>query len=297
MSVLARMGAYLTARLGLPAGRSVALALAAFICALPGLLFWDELSNPRLKGDDFVFLAESRGGHEPLRGLFAPHNAHVVPLFRLITSALARAAGSLGGVAAWLTWGNYFALGGLMLGVGHVVAWETRKVEAGLAAMAGTGLSTVIFPAVTWYSAGQTLWAALCAVAAVALLQRWRALGGIGWWLGGLFFALMAPWFWTGGLAAGFAGSAYVIAGPRRRACSPWHWQGRLAGRLGRRLRPGRRWNSRSVACVGLRTVAKRLGSLWCLRIWGKTRPRCRFRGWRLSLGWRRFGAGHGAGA
>lgn len=211
--------------LRLPVGRVVSLACALLFSLLPIALFWDELSNARLKGDDFVFLADSRAGHEPLRLLLTPHNAHVVPLFRLLTAALARLAGSLGEVAGWLTWGNYAAFAALSLATGHFIAWETRRYGAGLGAMACFSLSTVIYPAAIWYSAGQTLWAALCAMGCLVMLQQARRGDSFSWWVGALAAAFAAPLFWTGGIAAGLAGSGYAFASrltrARWRACLP----------------------------------------------------------------------------
>jgi hypothetical protein len=194
-----------------PVWRPLAWLLAATLCLLPGRLFSDELSNARLKGDDFAFLAECRGGDEPLRNLFQPHNAHVVPLFRLLTATTARMSGSLPDVALVQSWVTQSALVGLMLCSGAFVARETRSMPTGLATMIALGVSSVVFPATTWYAAGQTLWAAFFAALGLLMLQCWRTSGRVAWQIVASLIAFLAPFWWGGGVAVGFAGAAYLF--------------------------------------------------------------------------------------
>ncbi len=195
----------------------LALAFGAILCVIPGWLMWDKLGNFRLLGDDFAFLAESRSGHDPWSALWKPHNAHVVPLFRLGVAVLARLGGSLGSLPAVLGYASYAALVLVMLAGGHVVAWETRRLALGLAAMLGLGATTVMMPATTWFSAGQTLWAGFATLVMLLALQAWRG-GGRTWQLAlaGLA-ALAAPAIWSGGFAAGVVGMAYLWADGRSR--------------------------------------------------------------------------------
>ncbi len=210
---------HMTSWLRAPAWRPLGYLTAIVLCMVPRWLFWDELANPRLRGDDFAFLAASRGGAEPLGDLFEPHNAHVVPLFRLLTAALARCAGTLANASDAFFLANYAALAALMLAIGHLVAWETRRMTAGLAAMAFLGITSVIFTAGTWYSAGQTLRAALLAAGALVLAQSWRRKPTITRMAATALCALSAPFFWGGGLVAGCAAAAYLWrpANPRAR--------------------------------------------------------------------------------
>src|SRR5262249_12862884 len=120
---------------------------------------------------------------------------------------------------------TYGALVCVMLGVSHLVAHEARSKGAGLAAMSCMGITTVVYPATTWYSAGQTLWAALASVVCLVSLQFWLMNRRIYWFISALFTALTAPLLWGGGLVAGIAGSAYLLvageAQDRRRAWLP----------------------------------------------------------------------------
>jgi len=145
-----------------------------FLLVVPAWLFWDNLLSPRLKGDDFAFLAECRSGETPIANLFKPHNTHIVPAFRLLTAGLCLIAKTPGDFASNTSLANYGALAFLLLLLGHVVAWETKRLSAGLFAMAFVGLSSVIRPSVVWYSAGQTLWAATGCLATLVLLQFYR---------------------------------------------------------------------------------------------------------------------------
>ncbi len=195
-----------------PSWRPVILGLAAVILGLPAYLLWDQLLYFHLRDDDFAFLIDCRMGREPFANLWTPHNAHVVPLFRLLTAGLARGAGSAGNVAATLGLATYAALVLLMLGVGHFVAWETRRMTLGLAAMVLVGVTTVMEPAATWYSAGQTLWTALAVVGMLVFLQAWRLRGGGVWLALAALASMAAPLIWTGGVAAGPVGWAYLWA-------------------------------------------------------------------------------------
>ncbi len=202
----------------------VTVLLAVLILRLPAFLLSDELEYFHLHGDDFAYLADCRLGEEPLAKLWEPHNAHVVPLFRLLTASLARGAGSAGMVPSLLGWATYACLVLVMLGAGHFVAWETRRMSLGLAAMVLIGVTTVMEPALTWYSAGQTLWAALAVVGMLVLLQWSRVRGSRFWLAMAAAPALAAPLLWSGGLVAGPVGWAYLrsTTDPRTRRAAWW---------------------------------------------------------------------------
>jgi hypothetical protein len=103
-----------------------------------------------------------------------------------------------------------------MAAAGHVVAWETKSAARGLAATAAVGLSSVLGPAVLWYSAGQALAAGTMVLVMLAALQAWRARGGWPILASGVLAAAAAPWFWSGGYTAGLTGLAYLWADGRR---------------------------------------------------------------------------------
>jgi hypothetical protein len=190
--------------------------LALAICAGPLWLWSVPLRWYRLKLDDFVYLARSRSRSALSRHLTTPHNAHVVPLFLCETHLLARLAGTMKALPRVLGWAAYATLLLAMAAAGHLVAWETGRPARGLAAMAAMGLSSVLGPAVLWYSASQAIAAGTMVLAMLVALQGWRARGS--WWLLalGLLAAAAAPLFWSGGYTAGVAGMAYLWADGRR---------------------------------------------------------------------------------
>ncbi|MBX6314251.1 MAG: hypothetical protein IRY99_15265, partial [Isosphaeraceae bacterium] len=208
-----RLGAWLDR----PAGRLVAAALALAVLAAPIGLVGDSLANLALIGDDFFYAAEARDWPTLCVYLLVPHNTHVVPLFRLWTYLLVQLAGRLANLQSTLATGSYVGLVVAMLAVGHFVARETGRTVLGLAAMAGLGITSVIEPAVVWYSAGQALWAGTAILGALLAAQAWRARGHW-WWLALLVLGgVAAPAFWSGGLAAGPAVAAYLWADGRPR--------------------------------------------------------------------------------
>jgi hypothetical protein len=180
-------------------------------------LMVSPLYNFFLKQDDFVYLAESRTAPALVANLARPHNAHVVPLFRVWTFVLIQVAGSLEHLPAVFGLGSYAPLVLMLLATGHLVAWETRNPAAGLAAMAALGLSTVLALTVTWYAASQVLWAGLMIVLMLVGLQSWRARGSAGRLALALLAAAAAPLFWSVGFVAGPVGLAYLWADGRPR--------------------------------------------------------------------------------
>ncbi len=173
-----------------------------------------------LRLDDFVYLSRGRLAANLERGAMTPHNGHLTPLFLLETHLVARAAGSLEALPAFLGWAAFAGLAATMAGVGHVVARQTGRVDWGLAAMAGFGLSTVPGPALLWYSASQALLTGAVVTAMLAALELWSARG----WLVALALAVTlaaaAPFCWSAGYTAGLVGAAYLCADARRGARS-----------------------------------------------------------------------------
>lgn len=206
-----------------PAGWFVTLLVVAILCAAPAWLMYDRLDGFSLKQDDFVYLAQSRNWPTLRQNLMTPHNAHVVPLFRLLTYALITAnGGRLTRMQDVFLWASYGVLVATMLATGLLVARETRNRATGLCAMAGLGLSSVIEPAVTWYAASQAVWAALAVVFMLLALQAWKRGGTFVWLILGGVAAFAAPLLWSGGYVAGPVGLAYLGVSPRAGSRRTW---------------------------------------------------------------------------
>ncbi|HEV3167098.1 MAG TPA: hypothetical protein VGZ22_24025 [Isosphaeraceae bacterium] len=199
-----------------PAGISITVAIAFIILVAPAWLLADQIHPFLLFNDDFDFIVQSRDWAITRATLLVPHEAHVVPLFRLWTFGLVALAGRLANLPLVLSAASYLALVVTMLLVGHLVAQEARQTAVGLAAMAGLGVSTVVEPAVRWYSAGQPLWAGAAIVLTILLARNWCLKGGRLRLAAAALASLAAPALWTGGVVAGPAGIAYLWA---RRSC------------------------------------------------------------------------------
>jgi hypothetical protein len=204
--------------LSTPAPRWLVAALAVLILAAPGWLLIDELRSLSLLHDDFAYIAQSRDWAALSAHLLEPHNAHVVPVFRIWTFALVALSGRLANLPAFFAAAGYFALLAAMAALGYVIARETRQLAAGLSAMAVLGLSTVTHPAVTWYSASQTLWAGTAILVAIAIAGTWAENGGNLRLAAVAFTTLLAPAIWAGGLLAGPATIIYLYIKNRRSA-------------------------------------------------------------------------------
>lgn len=201
-----------------PAPRPLTWLVIAGLLATPAFLWSDALRSPWLKLDDFVYLAGSRTGADLRANLLLPHNAHVVPLYRLLTAGVLLVSGSLASLPLATTLASYAALVLAMAGVGILVRRETGDGGWGMGAMAVVGLSSILDPTVAWYSAAQALWAGSATVAVLLALEQWKATGKAGWLVLGFGLAAMAPAIWSGGYVAGPAGSAYLLTSGSRAA-------------------------------------------------------------------------------
>jgi hypothetical protein len=185
-------------------------AVLAVILAAPWWLMSDDLRYFILTGDDFAYVADALDWSIVRAHLFKPHNAHVVPLFRLWTYALVSIAGRLERLPDVFGPASYLGLVVAMILTGFLAARESGRTAVGLAAMILLGVSTVERPAVAWYSAGQALWAGAAIVLTVILARSWSVHGGA-WRLGLVVLgALAAPAIWSGGLMAGPTAMAYL---------------------------------------------------------------------------------------
>jgi hypothetical protein len=188
-----------------------------FIFAISLWLFWDPVMIYRLHSDDFAYIGASRTLRRAVAVLFVPHNTHIVPAWRLLTWAVVASAGGLAKLPSVLAAVSFGTLALTMVLVGHFALRETGRASVGLAAMVGMGTTSILKHAATWYSAGQTLWAAIGILLMLIQLQGWRRSGGA-WRLG---LAAAGTWlaggFWTVGHAAGPVGAVYLWADGRRR--------------------------------------------------------------------------------
>ena len=200
-----------------PLGRGPTLLVGALILLGPAWLFRDVIGNYRLFSDDFEYVSASRTFDRATANLFVPHNAHVVPSWRLLTWALTAWAGRLSALQGVFNFAAVAILLATMMLVGRLVARETGRATLGLAAMVATGTTSVMESAATWYSAGQTLWAGFGILATLWYLQGYRRRGG-GWRLAAAAVAaVVAGGFWTIGHAAGPVGAIYLLADGRGR--------------------------------------------------------------------------------
>jgi len=201
-----------------PAGRASVIVLGLLILAAPAWLFADSLRYYRVQGDDFAYIRDSRTFARAVDHLFIPHNAHIVPAWRIVTWGLAASAGTLANLPTVLGLATYFVIPMVMLAIGVLVGRETRRPSVGLVAMAFAGLTSVLRSPSTWFSAGQTLWTALGILLMLLALQSWRRSGGA-WRLAlSAVWAVVAGGFWTIGHVSGLAGAAYLLADGRPRA-------------------------------------------------------------------------------
>ena len=193
-----------------PLGLARAALIGAVVLAAMSWHFGDAFTNFRIHGDDWPYLAESRTVSALRSNLGTPHNAHVVPLFRLLTHVICRASGTLEGLPSALERSCVVVIALVMLGTGHLVAHETKSLPLGLAAMALTGLTSTLESCASWFSAAQTLWAALMVVGMLVALQAYRRRENRLWLIPAAAAAMAAPSLWSGGYAAGPVGAVYL---------------------------------------------------------------------------------------
>ncbi len=218
--------------LGRPSGRATLVVLTLWIITAPAVLFYDPATYaPKRRGhiernptehyvlfsDDVAYVAASRTLDRTLANLTVPHNTHLVPAWRLTTWALVAAAGNLHDLPAVLATAAYCVLVAVMLLAGAIVARETRRLGAGLAASALVGTTSLMLTPASWYSGGQPLWAVFGILAALWHAQSFRRSGR---WLHMAFAAMaaaIAGGFWSAGHLAGPVTAVYLWIDGRRR--------------------------------------------------------------------------------
>jgi hypothetical protein len=170
----------------------------------------DPAAIYRLYSDDFAYVSGSRTFSRALSNLFVPHNAHIVPAWRILTWSLVAAAGSLFKLPEVLAVASYGILVAVMLLTGRLVARETGCAGLGLAAMVGVGTTSVAASPACWYSAGQTLWAAYGILATLWYAQCWRRSPNLVALALAALWAMLSGWFWSIGHVAGPVATIYL---------------------------------------------------------------------------------------
>src|SRR5437879_5423228 len=122
-----------------PVGRAATVALGLMVCFGPAWLFADALGTYRLHSDDFPYVAGSRTFARTAANLFAPHNTHIVPAWRLLTGGLMAAAGRLANLQTIFAEASYGIVVATMVLTGRLVSRETGRSAVGFAAMIVVG--------------------------------------------------------------------------------------------------------------------------------------------------------------
>ena len=221
----------IAASLQRPVGPAGLVVVTILLATAPAILFFDPADyRPRrghvarapldiyiLYSDDIAYVSASRTFSSTLANLFVPHNAHVVPAWRLVTWVLVASAGSLARLPDVLAVASYSILVAVMLLAGRLVARETGKAALGYVAMVLAGTTSLMLVPATWYSAGQPLWAGFGVLAVLWFAQsyrrsrRWQALA---------LAAIATPlsgWLWAAGHVAGPVAAVYLWVDSRRR--------------------------------------------------------------------------------
>lgn len=191
--------------------RGLLRLLGLGVLLAPAILWREALVLPLLRLDDFVYLAQSRDPKTLAAHLATPHNAHVVPLFRLETFLATQVGGCLQAIPSALTAMTFLTLGVAMLTTQRLVFAETGRRELALGAMATVGFSSVLGPSILWYSASQALACGAALLAMLAALQAWRNAGSWPWLALAAMAATAAALFWTAGYIAGLVAVAFVL--------------------------------------------------------------------------------------
>ncbi len=202
----------LGSRIGRPAGGLVTLVLVLGILAAPAYLYREELKTYALFGDDFIYISNVLDVPTLVDHLLKPHNTHVVPLWRIWNHLVVVASGPLERMPLVFGAAAYFGLAVAMVAVGLFAGKESGRTAIGLVAMAMVGVTTVNRSTLTWYSAGQALWAGTGVVVTLLAARRWARKGGVVAFVLLILSALAAALWWSGGLLAGPTAAAYLMA-------------------------------------------------------------------------------------
>jgi hypothetical protein len=214
-----------------PVGRAGLVVVTLFVATAPAVLFFDPADywpgrghvarTPStiyiLYSDDIAYASASRTFSSTVSKLLVPHNAHVVPAWRLVTWGLVASAGKLSRLPEVLAVASYSILVAVMLLTGRLVARETGRAPLGFLAMAIMGTTSLMLVPATWYSAGQPLWAGFGVLAVLWFAQSYRRRAR---WQAPALAALTIPlagWMWAAGHVAGPVAAVYLWVDGRKR--------------------------------------------------------------------------------
>src|SRR5262249_13851834 len=148
----------------LPLGRRATAALALAVCLVPAWLFADPLQYYWVYGDDWEYVASSRTFSRAIEHMFAPHNVHVVPVWRIVSpggAGVVAAARRLSGLQPALAAAAYGTFTAVLLLAGRLVARETGRSALAIGAMVALSTTSLMEPAGSWYAASQAAGAGL----------------------------------------------------------------------------------------------------------------------------------------
>ncbi len=200
--------------------RPFKVLLALIVVLGPYVLFYrpydripiDPILNYRLQSDDFAYIAASRTLPRAISNLFVPHNAHIVPTWRMTTWCLVAMSGRLSKVPFVLGFATYAVLAVLMLSTGLFVSRETKREALGWASACFVATTSIQYTAGTWYSAGQPIWAGLGILLTLFCAQNFKNTGKRRWLAAAAASTWIAGGFWTIGHASGPAAAVYLFA-------------------------------------------------------------------------------------
>src|SRR5262245_16174826 len=198
-----------------PVSYRLMLLCIPLFCLPPAYLMAGPLLNYQIRADDYYHFGASRTWDRMVSNLLRPHALHIVAVFRFVNWCAFQLAGDwqklprVAGIAV------YVLLALTMIVCGHLVLGETGSAAFGLASMAALGGSTLLFSAVTFYSASPTLWAGLGILLTLLCLQRWRYGGGVGFIVAAGLASLLAIGSWSGGYVVAVVAPVYLWADGR----------------------------------------------------------------------------------
>lgn len=201
-----------------PLPRIAVWGVLALVALGMAWLFAEPLATYRLHSDDFEYLSASRTFDRAVSNLFRAHNTHIVPAWRLLTYAVMQTAGRLANLQPVLACVSFAALVLAGLALYRFVARELGHAWLGVLAFILLGTTSLLKSSATWYSSGQTLWAALGILLMLLCLQSWRTHQKWPWLVAASLCAWAAGAFWTIGHAAGPTGAVYLWNDGRRNA-------------------------------------------------------------------------------